>query len=113
MFTEAVIIVPVLFYSLVTIVRVVSNNRLKRIMIERGDAEGNLELFTAKSGINDAANALKWGMVLVSVGLAFLLGNEFRHELDDAGLIGLVATFAGTGLLIYHYLIGRMEGKAK
>ncbi|MGH1362535.1 MAG: DUF6249 domain-containing protein [Calditrichia bacterium] len=113
MFSSEIVIVPVMFYALVTIVRVVSDNRLKRIMIERGDAEGNLELFTARSKVNDSANALKWGMVLVSVGLAFLIGNEFRHELDEPGLTGLVATFAGTGLLIYHFLVGRLEKKAE
>jgi len=109
MFSEAVIIVPVLFYSLVTIIRIVSDNRLKRIMIERGNTEGNLELLTASSNVSQSLNSLKWGIVLVGVGLAFLLGDYFRHAFTDEGLLGLVATFAGAGMLIFHFLATKSQ----
>jgi len=57
-------------------------------------------------------NALKWGLVIVGVGIGLILGNIFDiHGImdDDVAYFAMVFVFGGLGLLTYYLLIRKIK----
>ncbi len=88
-----------------------TRHRERMTIIEKGLPAEDVKAVYAKG--TQTANplaSLKWGIVLVSIGLAVLLGT-WLHEtyFIDAGLFpGLIGLFGGIGLVIF-YLIARKK----
>lgn len=97
-FAPVVAIIAV-FYSLVTIVRIVSEYRLKTRLIEKGMVTENIKLLLNRSTELQPLSSLKWGLVLIGIGAALLLNKIYY--MSDQTTFGLMAIFAGVGFLVY------------
>jgi hypothetical protein len=97
---EAVLILAVIFFSVAWIVKIVADSNTRRKLIEKGVADERVKMVFGSSEMSALAN-LKWGMVLVAVGLAFFLSQYLPYYLEEEGAIGLVLIFAGVAFLIY------------
>jgi hypothetical protein len=49
-------------------------------------------------------NNLKWGMVLLGIGVAWLMRDYGPLRLSDEGTFGLMFIFAGVGFLVYYFI---------
>ena len=58
-------------------------------------------LFTRQAYLQ-RLSSLKWGMVLVSIGLSLLISYIWPNLFTDGGTIGLMFLFAGIAFLIYY-----------
>ncbi|MFC1476048.1 DUF6249 domain-containing protein, partial [Candidatus Zixiibacteriota bacterium] len=56
-----------------------------------------------------ALSNLKWGMILVGIGMAALVGNFAPDHFAEAGTLGLMFIFGGFGFLVYYALLARHE----
>ena len=56
---------------------------------------------------NRAVSSLKWGLVLVLVGVAFGLIDWLNLNQDDPATFGIVIAAAGLGMLGFHALASR------
>lgn len=54
-------------------------------------------------------SALKWGLVLTSVGSAFGLVSALYLDSSNPGTFGLLIAAAGVGMLAYHVIAARMR----
>ena len=52
----------------------------------------------------DPLSSVKWGMVLVGIGLALLVGNLFPYDINEGMTFGLMFLFAGIAFLIYYFM---------
>jgi hypothetical protein len=52
----------------------------------------------------DPLSNVKWGMVLIGIGLALLLGQLFPYDITEAMTIGFMFLFAGLAFLIYYFI---------
>ena len=52
-------------------------------------------------------SALKWGLVLTLIGLAFGLISAMHLDSQDPGTWGLLIGAAGIGMLVYHAIANR------
>jgi hypothetical protein len=95
----AFIVVPLVVAYLVT--RTISNNRTRRNIVEIG-ATPELVRALYEAPRPDTDGALKWGLVLIFVGLALVLIQLFRLDDRDPVTYGLLAIFAGVGLMSYY-----------
>ena len=59
-----------------------------------------------KSGkkLFDPLRPVTWGIVLVGIGLALLLGQLFPYDITEAMTIGFMFLFAGIAFLIYYFI---------
>ena len=97
---EAFLIVSVIFLSMAWVVKIVADAITRRKLIEKGVADERVKMVFGSSEMSALAN-LKWGMVLVAVGLAFFLSQYLPYYLEHEGAIGLILIFAGIAFLIY------------
>lgn len=106
--------IPIAFFIMVVvIIKIISDNKIRRLAIEKGLVDQNLRsLFEARFDAQIPA-ALKWGFVLVGIGLAIVIGRMFPDEMTEQVTIGCMFLFAGLGLIIYYFFAVKRMKKAK
>ena len=98
------ILIPiVLFICFVAVIKIISDNRVKKLLIEKGKVDENLKFLHYQTARNPLSS-VKWGFVLIGIGLAFLLGQLFPYDVSDESIIGLMFLFAGIGFMIYYFM---------
>jgi len=97
----------VLFIVFGFIVKLISDNKVRKMLIEKGQIDENVKFLFQSSGISNKNSSLKWGIVLVSVGLAVFIGQMFPHRIHDEMIIGLMLVFGGIALIVYYFLAKR------
>ena len=107
-----VMIVFVIFASAAFVIKVVSDNRIRRRIVESGQVDEKIKYLYFKSGnkMFDPLSNVKWGMVLVGIGLALLLGQMFPYDITETMTIGFMFLFAGIAFLIYYFI---QKGKSE
>ncbi len=107
MFQSEHLIPIAMFVCVVFIVKIVSDNKTRRMMIEKGKTDENTKIMFNEYQKKQASSALKWGMVLVGLGLAVLLARLAPSYHRDEIIIALMFLLAGLGLLLFYHLTRR------
>ena len=99
---EDALIVGIIFFSIVSIVKIVSDGATKRRIIEKSltDPQAAQTLLTHPDLVN--LSSLKWGMVLVGIGLAWMVSRWMPYYWRDETVFGLMFLMAGLGMLAYY-----------
>jgi hypothetical protein len=100
-----VLVTAVVFGSIVIIFRIMSDNKLRHRLVDKGIVDENIKyLYDPKE--NGRFAALKWGMMLIGIGIAFLVG-----QLTNSDELGVTAAFfcAGIALILYHVIAKRLD----
>lgn len=109
-----VLVLTVIGYFVLELVKVVSESRIRAKLIEKGVVDEKIKVLGGLQQAMESASSLKWGLVMIAVGLAFILvfaiqswvPQEFRGEITA----GAVFSMAGLAMII-HYLIARRQEK--
>lgn len=99
---EAPLIVGIVFISIVTIVKIVVDSSTRRRMLETGNLDDRTKRLMMNQVELSTLSNLKWGMILIGIGVAAMASEIWPYYLSDEGAIGLVFLFAGLGFLIYY-----------
>jgi hypothetical protein len=107
-----VLIVFVIFGTAAFVIKVISDNRIRRRIIESGQVDEKVKYLYFSSGkkMYDPLSNVKWGMVLIAIGLALLLGQLFPYSITEEMTIGFMFLFAGLAFLIYYFI---QKGKSE
>lgn len=102
------IVMAIIFAGIIGVVKIVSDNKLRHKLIDKGLLNEKAQfLFPDKKACCGPAY-LKWGMILIAIGLAFLLPRVFRYGSDEMVFAGLFL-FVGIALLIFYMLGPKMD----
>ena len=102
--------VPIVFFLAVAAiwgVIILARHKERMTMIERGlKSEDIKSLYERQTLRVNPLSSLKWGMVLVCVGIAIILGIWLRdnYMFNDGIIPGLIATFGGIGLVFFYFI---------
>ena len=96
------IIIAIIFFSFVTLIKILSDNHLRKKMIESGVVDENLKYLYADKHEAKVPSALKWGIVLIAIGVAFIIGQLMPIDIQGEITAALIFIMAGIGLLIYY-----------
>ncbi|GAB4372964.1 MAG: hypothetical protein Kow0042_16580 [Calditrichia bacterium] len=108
------IIIPIgLFMIVAYVIKVLSDNRLRHRLVEKGIIDENIKYLYADHMQVQHLSSLKWGLVLVGLGLAFLIGQIVVPEISDEVTVGAMFLFAGLGFLVYYFLAKRILAEEK
>jgi len=91
----------IVFTAIVSVIKIIADWRLRTRLIDKGLVDEKVK-FLYEDGLGRAMSNLKWGLVLVGIGLAALLGQMFEYYIEPESVIGLIFIFAGLGFLIYY-----------
>jgi len=96
------VLIPISFFLMIfAIIKILSDNKVRQRLIERGQIDENVkQLFAPQTEAQHLTN-LKWGMVSLAIGLALLV-DSFFDSLSDAAKVGIVLIFVGVAFLIYY-----------
>ena len=100
-----VIIVPAIALAWVWIIKIISDNRIRRALVEKGVVDENIKYLYATDPASNPQSSLKWGMVLIGVGLALVLNIVFPYQVSEVMAFGLMFLFAGVALVMFYFLI--------
>ena len=81
--------------------------RLRSRMAETNASEDLVKSMLVADEQSRRLSALKWGLVLTLIGLAFGLISAMHLDSQDPGTWGLLIGAAGIGMLVYHAIANR------
>lgn len=106
------LLVPITFFlAVVMIIKIISDNRLRQRLIEKGMVDENVKNLYASSMDIQPLSSIKWGLVLIGIGLALLINRLWPYYFSDEAALGLMFLFAGLGFLIYYFIAQRQFKK--
>ena len=109
-----VLVLAVIGYFVLELVRAVAENRIRTKLIEKGLVDEKIKLLFQPQLLSNSASSLKWGLVMIAVGLAFMFAFAI-HSWVPVGIRGEItagAVFSMAGLaMIIHYAIARSQEK--
>jgi len=108
-----IIIVPIFFLAFVWMVKIISDNRIKRMLIEKGKLDESAKFLSQQQAAANPLSSVKWGLVLIGIGAALLLSQFFPYTFSDEAIFGLISLFAGLGFLIYYFLSKKQAGEGQ
>ncbi len=105
MHAQADIFIPLIIFGAIYLtIKVISDNRLRHKLIERGlvDEKASV-LFTKHQTFDNPLQSLKWGLVLVGIGLGLFV-QVIVPGINDAVSIGIMFIMAGIAFIVYHVI---------
>ncbi|RPH92339.1 MAG: hypothetical protein EHM72_17555 [Calditrichaeota bacterium] len=108
-----IFIVAIVFGSIVFVIKNLSDNRLRRYLVQQGQVNENLQYLYRDRLAYSVPTALKWGMVLLAIGLAVMVGEIVGGfaRLDEPVVFALMFIFGGAALIAYYFIATRMAKK--
>lgn len=110
-----IFILGVIGYFILELVKVVSENRLRHKLIDKGLVDDKARLLLESRPLTQFDMSLKWGIVLIGVGLAFLFAFGIQRWIPSGVreeiTAGAVFFMAGLGMIIYYFIARRQEKK--
>lgn len=107
------ILIPIAFFITIGAVLgtyLLTRHKERMNMIEKGmKAEDMKSLYMRQTWQMNPLASLKWGIVLVCIGVAVMLGMWLRNLfLYDEGIFpALIATFGGIGLVLFYFIAAK------
>lgn len=89
---------------IVYVIKNFSDNRVRHKLIERGQLDDSVKYLYMDKGQNRRLVSLRWGLFLVAIGLALIVGQVFGSEISETITIGCMLLFAGIGFFVYYHL---------
>lgn len=101
-----------MFIVIPFIVKVVSDNKIRQKLIEKGLVDENIKHLFPDKPKDQVSASLKWGMVLIAVGLAVFVGQMAPSDLVEEVTIGAMFIFGGLALVLYYVIAGKKLNKS-
>ncbi len=103
----------IIFWGIISILRINRESKIKARMVELGHLEPEKQWITQKSAsLADTYSNLKYGILLVAVGIGLMLVKDLDIEFNSSTMIGIVAIVAGLGFLVYFLIMKYLYRKA-
>ncbi len=105
--------IPIVFFLTIAAIWgaiILARHKERMTMIEKGlKAEDIKSLYERQTLRVNPLSSLKWGMVLVCIGIAIILGIWLRdnYVFNDGIIPGLIAAFGGVGLVLFYFIAGK------
>ena len=103
-------LIPItLVVCIVVAIKVVVDARVRRRIAETNPSEEAMKAMIAADEVSRKLSALKWGLVLTMVGIAFGIIDGANLSSDAPGAWGILFAAAGVGMLAYHGIANRFR----
>jgi Mg2+/citrate symporter len=104
-------LIPIsLFICILLAIKFVVDAHARRKLVEAHASEELIKAMLQAEEQTRRHSALKWGLVLTLLGLAFGLISALHLQPDNPGAWGLLIGAAGIGMLGYHAIANRLQG---
>jgi len=101
------------FILIAFIFKIIVDHKTRSKLIEKGMLDENVKYLYADRAENQILSSLKWGMILIGIGLAIFVGQIVPEDLAEEVTIGGMFIFAGLGLLLYYFIAYKVKSRFK
>ncbi len=98
-----IIIVPAMLLCIYAITRVISDNRIRRELINNSVPADLVQKLFLDNRAEAISGNLKWGIVMVAIGLALSVIQIRDVGEDEPFTYVVIFMFGGAGLLVYYF----------
>ncbi|MBD3223990.1 MAG: hypothetical protein GF313_04635 [Caldithrix sp.] len=105
--TSILAIALVIYYF----IRVKHEEKMKILEKDFNGEELKEVLIRRPRSIGEPLRMVKWGMILIGIGLAILIGNQFDYEHQEAMTIGFLFLFPGVALILFYVFYNRLSNQ--
>ena len=100
------------FFTICFVIKVIADYSMKKKLIDKGLVDENVKhLFKYSS---PASGSLKWGMVLLAIGIAVIIGRLVPYDWSDEATVASMFILAGLALIVYYAIAPKIvNGKDK
>jgi hypothetical protein len=110
-FSEDVIIVPIVFGTMAFALKLILDYRTRSQIINKGLVDEKVKYLFENLGRVSPLNNLKWGMVLLGIGVALLFKQIAPFYVSSSSTFGLMFILAGFGFLVYYAISDKLLKK--
>ncbi len=101
----------IVFFAIVAAIKIILDYSMRKRLIEKGLVDSKVRyLFSATS---PAATSLKWGMVLMGIGIAVIIGRLVPYRVQDEITISSMFILAGLALVLYYFIAPKLENSSE
>lgn len=103
------ILIPIsLFFLVGFLAKNGMEHKTMRQLINRGENLGDMkEILATLSHRTSVSGSMKWGLILVGIGVAFIVAQFFPRGMQDEMAVAFMFILAGLGLIFYYYYYGK------
>jgi len=87
--------------------KLIVDHRMRMKLIDKNMVDENIKHLFTEGSQSQFLSSLKWGMVLIGVGLAAFIGRLIPDDPDRVITFGAMLVLAGLGLLLYYFIINK------
>jgi hypothetical protein len=105
--------VSITFFTLIGLIfyyHTTTRHKERMAMLEKGFSAEQIRAIAHRvfKGQSPLAS-LKWGIIILSVGVAIIVGNFLRtvYNADESIIAGLIFVFGGLGLVIFYFVAAK------
>jgi len=106
-------VIPVIAFFVIigVVVKYIVDYKTRTKLIEKGMVDENVKYLYADRPESKILSSLKWGMMLIGVGIAIFIGQMAPPDLVEEYTIGGMFVLAGLGLLLYYLIANKKVSK--
>ena len=108
---EGAIITAIVFISIISMIKIILDYAMRKKLIEAGQVDSNVRYLYGMT--TPAATSLKWGMVLMGVGIAVIIGKLVPYHMQDEITISAMFILAGLALVIFYFIAPKISNSSR
>ncbi len=99
------VLIPIaFFYVCYLVVKVITDNRVRQKLIDKGLVDEKAKYLFVKNTEMQPMASLKWGIVLIAVGVALFINSAFPLLMEGPASFGLVSLLGGLAFVVYYFI---------
>ena len=102
-----IFVVAIVFFSIVMIVKLFTEYLTRKRLIDTGLVDEKVKFLFKGYGKSHNLNNVKWGMILVAIGIPFLWHEMAPYRVSGESVIGMALILAGLAFVIYYFISKR------
>ncbi|MFH1687591.1 MAG: DUF6249 domain-containing protein [bacterium] len=92
------------FFGIGWMIKIICDYKTRKHLIDKGLVDEKVKFLYGSGADAKALSNLKWGVVLIGIGLAAIFSYWWPDTFHEEGTIGLMFLFAGIGFLAYYFM---------
>ena len=99
---QAALQMLVVFGAFVVMTKLITDTMTRHRLINKGLVDEKVKYLFSSYGRQRSLTNIKWGMVLVAIGVAVLIRQLAPYSVTDEMMVGLMFVLSGIAFLIYY-----------
>lgn len=106
-----IVVVPTVFFTFFMVIKTISDNVVRKKLVDKGIVDEKASALFQTKIVNNPETSLKYGMVLVALGIAILIGMYGPGYIQEEVTISAMFILGGLALVLYYFFTSKKQDK--